>query len=491
MDDVRSIKFWLNDKLIEETSPKLTMRAVSYLRTTQQLCGTKIGCQEGDCGACAILLGEPKSGDDTALRYRAVLSCILPLGELAARHVVTIEGLSFGSALPLPLVAQTMKEFGAVQCGFCSPGFVISLTSGLLADGEVTRDSLIRSAEGNICRCTGYRSIRSAIHALADRYGAELSRQSGRARLVRLVELGVLPAYFLRVAEELPASSSIPIRLEEHTTLIAGGTDLLVGEKWDEKLLGDGETPVFLGRLENLRGITSQGGTVVIGAATKWNELAESPLVSRFFSAGLALMASEPLRRQATVAGNIVNASPIGDLSVMLLAMGAELVIRQHAGEERTVALDEFFLDYRRTVLKKCEVVTQIRLAPSAPDLARCLFHFEKVATRTYLDIATVNSAIILIMDGNIIKTARLSAGGVAPIPLALKKTAAHLVGKALTAPLVCEAAQLAMQEITPISDVRGSAQYKRELLGRLVIAHFMEIFGQDQVFTKELTHEI
>ena len=488
MSDGRKMSLWLNDRWIEEPCPEPAMRAVAWLRGQRRLTGTKVGCQEGDCGACAILLGEPAGANGGVPRYRAVLSCILPLAELAGRHVVTIEGLSLAGGR-LSLVARTMKEFGAVQCGFCSPGFVLALTSGLLTEGAVTRDSLVCAAEGNICRCTGYRSILGAIHALADRFGAQLSQLSGRERIVRLTELGALPPYFSQVAGQVPVTSQPSVWMAKDAIVVGGGTDLLVSQGWDALSAGRGE-PLLLSRMEGLQGVGEEGEMIVVGAAAKMDLLASSPLVGRIFAPGLALVASEPIRRQASVAGNIVNASPIGDLTIMLLALGADLVLKDHAGKQRTMKLAKFFLDYRKTALKRCEIVTQIRFKRLAESTARELFHFEKVSTRRYLDIAAVNSAIRLTIDAGVILSATVSAGGVAPTPLLLHKCAAHLTGKPLSAALVGEAAMLAMQEIQPISDVRGSAAYKRHLVGRLVKAHFVELFAHDDHLVRELTHE-
>ena len=484
----KRISFWLNDKYVDTCAADPNMRAATYLRSHQRMTGTKIGCQEGDCGACAVLLGEPCQGSQRAPLYRAALSCILPLAELDGRHVVTIEGLTLPGPEPLPLAARLLREFGAVQCGFCSPGFVIALTAGLLAPGEVSAASLERAAEGNVCRCTGYRPIHSAIRALAERYGTELSSLEGAQRLRRLGEREALPPYFIEVALALPPSRPDSPWPAQTASIIGGGTDLLVDPCWPLQR-GEDDAALFqLTRQAALRGIHEENGEIVIGAATRIDDLGASPLTAGIFSPALALVASEPVRRQATVAGNLVHASPIGDLSVMLLALRAKLLIRGADGGERALPLARFFMGYRHTALEPGEVVTQIRLpALIHGGTSREVFHFEKVSTRKYLDIATVNTALRMTVAGSIIVSATASAGGVAPTPLLLERAASHLVGKALSANLLREAAALAVDEAAPISDVRGSAAYKRRLLGRLFIAHFTELFAHDPSFVRGL----
>jgi xanthine dehydrogenase small subunit len=407
------------------------------------------------------------------------LSCLLPSYQLAATHVVTIEGLNlYEPPGALNLVQRYFKAHEAVQCGFCTPGFIMAITSGLLREGEVTYESLLNSAAGNICRCTGYGAIRRALFDLSAHHGAELSRLSGPLRVARLIELGALPAYFADMATKLAQTAArhaaaAPTGRGDFSAALAGGTDLMVGEKRvDDRLFAFGED-------SHMCQIQQQNSEYVIGRGVKVEQLfiPPSPLAGLFApSAAAKLFASEPIRRQATVAGNLANASPIGDLSIMLLALDARLTI-EGSGGSRQLPLKEFFLSYRQTALKKCETIEKIHL--SAGVLA-AKFNFEKVSTRRFLDIATVNSALALHEDADgTISSACLTAGGVAPVPLILTRSSAHMLHKKPDEQLLLQLCDIATQEIAPISDVRGSAEYKTLLVKRLLLAHFITLFPE------------
>ncbi|MCR5887076.1 FAD binding domain-containing protein [Hymenobacter sp. J193] len=226
----------------------------------------------------------------------------------------------------------------------------------------------------------------------------------------------------------------------------------------------------------SLRGIRREGDTIILGAATTAQQLLESevmlavlPELPRF----LKLVSSTPIRQMGTVAGNFINASPIGDLTILFLALGAEVELESAVGQRRTLPLAELYLDYKKLAKTADEQVTEIRFpAPQPNDL----FNFEKVSKRTHLDIASVNSAAWLRIDSGVIQAARLAAGGVGPIPLLLRRTSAWLVGQPVAAETVQHALTLAQQEISPISDVRGTEHYKRLLLHQLLTAHFGEM---------------
>jgi xanthine dehydrogenase small subunit len=263
--------------------------------------------------------------------------------------------------------------------------------------------------------------------------------------------------------------------------LVAGGTDLFV-TRADE--FTDAEL-IFLSRRKDLQGIRLENGACVIGAATSMSAVEESPLIRRHFpdwGRHFDRMASRPIRNRATIAGNIVNASPAGDLSVMSLALDAKLVLAK-GQTKRTVALRDFFRGYKVLDLAEDEMITEI-IFP-IPDAAT-RFDFVKVARRERLDIASVNSAIRLTVRDDRIVEAHAAAGSVAPIPLYLKKTSAFLVGRPISSATARSAAAEAGNEISPISDVRGSAEYKRALLPRLILAHFLRLFP-DRVREEDL----
>ncbi len=477
--------FILNDRLVA-TEAHPGMVAVDLIRREFGLMGTKIGCREGDCGACTVLLGELE-GDRVS--YRAVPSCLLPVGELHGKHVVTIEGLNGDGLNP---VQQAMVDEGATQCGFCTPGFVMSMTGFLLTSPTLSMNDAEASIEGNICRCTGYLSIVRAVGRMLEGLGNDVRRDENAVpdeRVPELVRAGALPSFFadahVRLAkiaegttENVDSGDDGSARAtgvgQGPATLVAGGTDLFVQRPEELRRA----KLAFLSRRPELAGVSSDGKTVTIGAATRVETLrqdVELRVALPGWSHTLQLISSGLVRNSATVGGNIVNASPIADLTIIFLALGATLVIEEGNGARR-VPLASFFRGYKVLDLEPGEVVAAVRF-PVPAENAR--FNFEKVSRRGHLDIAGVNSAALIEAEDMKVGRASLSAGGVACVPLYLEKASARLEGATLTAELVAEVADIALSEIDPITDVRGSAEYRRRLTRRLVIAHFVELFPE------------
>ena len=462
----QEIRFLLNDREIASDLPGGTV-LLDFIRDRQRLIGTRGGCREGDCGACTVLVGEFEAD---RLKYRAVASCLFPLAEAAGCHVVTIEGLNGDDLNPLQ---RAFVVEGASQCGFCTPGFLLSLTAFLLEDGDLQMEDALSALEGNVCRCTGYLSIRRALSRILDELRPKLLQSRGERRRL-LVESGVLPAYFADVSGKLRGLNAPRTEQSASVTaaLLAGGTDLYVQRAGE---LQGGELERLRQRTE-LKGILQQDNRIDIGAVTTVSELMESPVIRNLLpdlSTALKLVSSTQIRNRATLGGNIVNASPIGDLSVMMLALDARLKLAS-AETDRELKLRDFFLAYKRLDLGKEEILKRIEI-PLTP--CRPLFHFEKGSRRRHQDIASVCSAISLHMDGTRIAKAHVSAGGVAPIPLYLKEASLFLRGRIPDKAMLKECLRLAEGEIAPIDDMRGSREYKRILMRRLLIAHFVSLF--------------
>ncbi|RZK46391.1 MAG: (2Fe-2S)-binding protein, partial [Hymenobacter sp.] len=272
-------------------------------------------------------------------------------------------------------------------------------------------------------------------------------------------------------------SSSFP---QAAHPLLGGGTDLLV-QRLDELR----QQPVrLLLDQSGRRGVRHAAGRVVLGAATTASQLLESEVMRGLLPRlpdYLRLVSSTPIRNMGTVAGNFVNASPIGDLTILFLALGADITLQNAVGESRSLPLTQLYLGYKTLAKAPDEQVTEISFpAPQASDL----FNFEKVSKRTHLDIASVNTAAWLRLENGVIVAARLSAGGVGPVPLLLARTNGYLVGRALSAETVAGANEVMQAEISPIGDVRGTAAYKRLLLRQLLFAHFLR-FAPDLTLTE------
>lgn len=469
----KPIRFILNGKLTETTvSPGMV--ALDFVRQDRKLTGTKEGCKEGECGACTVLIGRL---DEGVVRYKAVASCLLPVGELRNKHLLTIEGVNGEELTP---IQQAFVDEGATQCGFCTPGFVMSLTGFFINSRDLSYDDALDAVDGNICRCTGYVAIRQAIMNLCDTYSKKLDPD--RDRFEQLVDWGILPAGCREVPALLAKLEAEdprkPGECGEDSVLVAGGTDLYV-QRPDELL---GAELRFISDNRELCRIRQDGDQIVIGGGVNVADMKRNPIIQKYFPLireKLNRISSTIMRNRATVAGNIVNASPIGDLSVMFIALGARLELVKD-GVKREIALKDFFKGYKKLDLQPGELVAAVVF--DAPD-KKTRFDYDKVSQRRYLDIASCNSAITLKMDGDTIVSADIAAGGVAAVPFYLKETAAFLAGRKVNAETVKGAADTALGEISPISDVRGTAEYKSLLLRQLIFGHFLKLFPNQVKF--------
>ncbi len=482
------IKFILNNQTIETDLAKGST-VLDFVRYHKNLKGTKIGCREGDCGACTILVGELFDGK---IKYRSQTSCLMPLANARGKHIVTVEGINKPNN-ELTEVQNAMVEESGTQCGFCTVGFVMSLTNFCIDETAKTKESAISAIDGNICRCTGYKSIERAAESLT----RVLNEKNGQSRIDFAIERGIVPDSFSGIKNRLESlqtnSENEFSKVKNHSKthvekfgvedgsddgypktiiktakpFVGGGTDLYV-QNPEEMVYAAAEN---LFSDADLRFIEERGEFVELGASTVVTDLLESKIFRKVFPnlyKHLKFISSTPIRNMATLAGNFINASPIGDMTAWFLALDATIVFNN----EREIALKDFYLGYKTLARSEDEFITKIRFGKNFSH-----FNFEKVCKRTYLDIASVNTAISLRVENNLIANAHVSAGGVAPIPLYLKKTSEFLRGKKISNETISEANEILQSEISPISDVRGSESYKRLLLRQLFTAHFVALF--------------
>ncbi len=463
------VSFILNDTLVESTAPEGTV-LLDIIRYHRHLPGTKIGCREGDCGACTVLVGDVKND---RVEYRSMTSCLLALANVPGRHIVTVEGLNMEKLSP---VQQAMVDESGTQCGFCTPGFVVSLSGCCLSRETVTEELAVRAIDGNICRCTGYKSIQRATAILA----VQLRNKDLSDPMKWSVENGFLPSYFSSIKERLQAITPTEVRTTISSPPLGGGTDLYV-QKHDSMH----HSPIrSVFNDADLKGIRIEGDQCIVGGACTAADLMESNEVRRIFpdlEKRLLLVSSTPIRNMGTVAGNFVNASPIGDLTAIFIALDSTITLSTsaipgQARNDREIRLKDLYKGYKQLDKSPEEIVTSVRF--TVPNKST-RFHFEKVSKRTHLDIASANTAIRLEMDGDTVSEAHVSAGGVAPIPKYLANTSAFLSGKPATPETVRAAINVMNEEIAPITDARGTADYKRLLLRQLFFAHFMELFPE------------
>jgi xanthine dehydrogenase molybdopterin binding subunit/xanthine dehydrogenase small subunit len=466
-----AFEFTLNGQILrpENVSPNTTL--LEFLRASGRT-GTKEGCAEGDCGACSVAMVDRNAEGKTV--YRAINSCIIPVCLLAGREVISVEGVACEKK-PHP-VQQKLVECHGSQCGYCTPGFIISLFEGYYRDDINTSDKLDDQLCGNLCRCTGYRPIRDA----ANEAFAEKQSRGEDPFSQRLQAAAALPAVeFEAVGEKFQRPQSITellriLREIPNARLIAGATELgLEITKRFKKF------PVLVSveGVEELRAITNDEAEWRIGAAATLTQIEEKvapefPMLAEM----LRVFGSRQIRNRATMGGNIVTASPIGDSAPVLLALNAKVILISEE-RERVLAITEFFVSYRKTALQPGEILKAIVIPrPATANDRRHFGRWFKVSKRRDMDISTAAGCFALGLDASgIIQSARVAYGGVAATPVRASRTEAVLLGKAWNEETLSEALATVREEFTPISDVRGSAGYRRELIGSLLEKFYHE----------------
>lgn len=474
------VSFWLNGKpLLAEIPPAQT--TLEFLQQTKQLWGTKCSCNEGDCGACTVVVASPREG---LIFYEAVTSCLYNAAKLQGKHLITVEGL--GTPDRLHPIQQKMLEHHSTQCGYCSPGFVMSLFALLAMKPHPSEEEILSALEGNLCRCTGYESILAAARDLAQNH----DRQQIVPDWCREVEPSLFlfcskPEYTKKTGSKLRHCQSylLPQNLEELAELtsaerecafISGGTDIMVQMNVQRKSF---PLLIDLSAINGLDLISFTREGIRIGANVSYTMLLQSGIIKTDLPVLHELVrhiASTQIRNFATLAGNIANASPIGDTLPLLLALDASLELFSSAGVRR-VALAEFYLDYRKTALKTGEIITAIVIQPPRRD---AFLRATKAAKRKAVDISSVVTAVLIETEDGRVKTARLAAGGVAGVPKLSVRFLKAMLNMELQGLHPAEIADYVAAEFEPITDVRGSREYRSKLLRNHVFAYLLDFLG-------------
>jgi xanthine dehydrogenase small subunit len=465
------INFFLNDKREEVSGIAPTLTLMNYLRRNKRLTGTKEGCAEGDCGACTVVVGELEG---EGVRYRAVNACILLVPMLHGKIVLSVESLQ-GPGGELHPAQQAMVDCHGSQCGFCTPGFIMSLYAAYLSGQKPDRQRINDLLAGNLCRCTGYGPIIEAAERMYDlpRPSWDSDRRSRDYKHLQSIASDETLTYSNN--DQLfcaPAGPGELARLyEEHesATILAGATDVGL---WITKQHRHLPQIIYLGRVAELKKIAIEGDVMRIGAGVSWVEAREA-LENRYPSLGemLRRFGADQVRNSGTVGGNVANGSPIGDGPPALIALGSRVVLRKGAAR-RTLPLEDFFIDYGKQDRAPGEIVeaVEVPLTAKANELS-CY----KISKRFDQDISAVCGCFnIRVADGNV-AGARICFGGMAATPKRALKVESLLRGQPWTFETVEKASAGFETDYSPIGDMRASASYRMRTAKNLLVRYYYE----------------
>lgn len=465
------IRFFFRGAVHEASGVAPTQTVLQHLREDLHCTGTKEGCAEGDCGACTVVVGSLENGE---LQMKAVNSCIQFTPTLDGKALFTVEDLQQPDGALHP-VQQALVECHGSQCGFCTPGFAMSLWGMYLRQEgrEATRCEIDDALSGNLCRCTGYRPIIDAAKrmtalppvdfdraALADRLRA-LQKETGS-----VYSAGGRTFHAPRTLDELAAARAA----HPQAVLLAGSTDVGL---WVTKQMRELPDIIYLGHVAELKTVREADGHIEIGAGVSLEDAYAA--VCRHYGAELGELwqrfASLPIRNAGTLGGNVANGSPIGDSMPWMIALGSQVVLRGPDGE-RTLALDDFYLGYGVKDLRAGEFVRGVRVPLPRADVVLRTY---KLAKRFDQDISAVCAAFALTLDGGIIRSARIAFGGMAATPKRAAGAEAALSGRAWDEAALRDAMAALAQDYAPLSDMRASGGYRMKAAQNLLRRFWLE----------------
>jgi len=465
------IRFFFRGAVHEAGSVAPTQTVLQHLREDLHCTGTKEGCAEGDCGACTVVVGSLEDGE---LKLKAVNSCIQFTPTLDGKALFTVEDLQLPDGALHP-VQQALVECHGSQCGFCTPGFAMSLWAMYLKQEgkEPTRCQIDDALSGNLCRCTGYRPIIDAAKRMTALPPASFERAAVIEQLQALQREGGTvyshagqTFHAPRTLDELVAARAA----HPQAVLLAGSTDVGL---WVTKQMRELNDIIYLGHVAELKSVREADGFIEIGAGVSLEDAYAA--LNRHYPRELGEMwqrfASLPIRNAGTLGGNVANGSPIGDSMPWMIALGSQVVLRGPQGA-RTLPLEDFYLGYQVKDFRPGEFVQGVRVPLPRADVA---FRTYKLAKRFDQDISAVCAAFAFTFDGDIVKEARIAFGGMAATPKRAAQAEQALVGRAWTEDALKQAMAALAADYAPLSDMRASSSYRMQAAQNLLRRFWFE----------------
>ena len=461
------IEFILNDELIKINNVDTNVSVLNYLRIDKRLTGTKEGCASGDCGACTAIIAELKNNK---LEYKAINTCIMFLYSLHGKQLITVEHLSNSKLHP---VQQSMVDNHGSQCGFCTPGFVMSMFGMYKDKVKPSNQNIDEYLAGNLCRCTGYNSIKKAAKKMYS-YGRKDKFSKNENKIIKLLKK-------IKHNDILISKNNnkfyIPLNLKnliqytqnnKQYKFVTGGTDIALEVT---KKNNNINSLIYLGNNKDLNYIKIKENYINIGAATPINKII--PILKKYYPSFADMFdryGSTQIRNVASIGGNLGSASPIGDSLPALLAFNAKLILQSK--NQRLLDIKDFFKGYRKTALKNKEFIKEIRI----PILKSHIFKCYKISKRIDDDISSLFVAYLMKLKNNIIIDINIAYGGMDSIPNFAFKTQKYLIGKEFNLKNIDKSKQMIEKDFTPLTDVRASSTYRKLVSKNLMDRLFLEI---------------
>ena len=465
-----TISFIHSGKIIEIKNPDPNETLLNFVRTKLKKTGTKEGCAEGGCGACTVVLGELKDND---INYSTVNSCITFLPTLTGKQLILVEDL-ISKDNSLHPVQEAMVKCHGSQCGFCTPGFIMSLFSMFKNYSKIKEDVIKDSIAGNLCRCTGYKPIIKAAKSLSKKNKIDHFEKNKKQTIEMLKKIGNKNIVIYKKNKKYFAPLYISelkkiLKKNINSKLLSGGTDLSLVVTKDRQ---DIESIIYMNSIKELNYIKNNNKYIEVGATTSLSNFEK--YIKKYypdFNKILKRYGSVQIRNVATIAGNIATASPIGDNLPLLLVLDCQVVL-QDIKKIKILPINDFFISYRKTKLKVGEFIHSIRI----PIFDKNIFKAYKISKRFDDDISSVCAAFNLIIENKKIKKIKIAYGGMAAIPKRATYCEKVLLNSTVTKDVIDKAKNALDKDFSPISDMRASGSYRKIIAKNLLEKCFLEI---------------